>query len=578
MMIDSGPLAAVIKQCTSLRELKTIQAYMIRSGLTHHSFLASKLIESSALSMAGHVDYAHRIFSWTHNPNLFMWNTVIRGYALSDDSMKAISVFRDMHASGLLPNSFTVGFVLKACCRLLRSIEGNQIHSQVIKLCFGVETPVINGLMRFYVSCGDIDAARVMFDEMRERDAGSWSVIVSGYAQHGRPREALALFREMQLQNVAIDGFTLASIAGVCGDLGALDLGKWLHLYIDRKGVNIDVVLGTSLVDMYSKCGSLDDAMKVFQKMGERDVTAWSTMIGGYAVHGFGDKALAMFAEMKRAKVRPNCVTFTSVLCACSHSGLVEEGCKNFESMWSDYRIKPQIEHYGCMVDLFCRAGLVRRAHEFIKNMPMEPNVVLWRALLSACKTHDYAELGEQISRQILELEPQSGESYVLVSNVYASLGRWSNVSKVRRLMKDRKANKQHGRSSIEVDFTVHEFVMGDESHPEREEIYGVLDEIAKRLKQEGHVTTTLDVLHDIDEEEKEHALGLHSERLAIAYGLLRMSEGLPIRIVKNLRVCRDCHEAIKLISRIYKREIIIRDRVRFHHFREGKCSCNEYW
>ncbi|XP_043719966.1 pentatricopeptide repeat-containing protein At5g66520-like [Telopea speciosissima] len=578
MMIDSGPLVAVIKQCTSLRELKSIQAYMVRAGLTQDAFLASKLIESSALSLTGHLDYAHRIFSWTHYPNLFMWNTLIRGYALSESSMKAISVYRDMHASGLVPNCFTVGFVLKACSRLLRPDEGKQIHSQIIKLCLGIETPVINGLMRFYVSCGDIDAARVLFDEMSERDAGSWSVMVSGYAQHGRPREALAVFREMQFQNVDIDGFTLASIAGVCGDLGALDLGKWLHSYIDRKSMNIDVVLGTSLVDMYAKCGSLNDAMKVFRKMCERDVMAWSAMIGAYAVHGYGDKALNVFAEMKRAKVRPNCVTFTSVLCACSHSGLVEEGCRNFQSMWSDYGIKPQIEHYGCMVDLFCRAGLVSRAHEFIKNMPIEPNVVLWRTLLSACKAHGYAELAEQISRQILELEPQSGESYVLVSNVYASLGKWSSVSKVRSLMKDKKAKKNHGWSSIEVDFTVHEFVMGDESHPEREEIYRMLDQMAKRLKQEGHATTTQDVLHDIDEEEKEHALGLHSERLAIAYGLLRMSEGSPIRIVKNLRVCRDCHEATKLISKIYKREIIIRDRIRFHHFREGKCSCNDYW
>ncbi|KAF8404507.1 hypothetical protein HHK36_009392 [Tetracentron sinense] len=577
-MIDQGPLVAVIKRCTSLRDLKSIQAHIVRTGLTQDTFLTSKLIESAAISLSGHVDYAHRIFSWTHLPNLFMWNTIIRGYSLSDSSIKAISLYRDMHASGLLANSFTCGFVLKACSRLLRSNEGNEIHSQIIKLGLDSETPAINGLIRLYVICGYIDAARNLFDEMGDRDTVSWSVMVSGYAQNGHARAALALFREMQVQNVEIDGFTLASVIGVCGDLGALDLGKWVHSFIDRKGIKIDVVLGTSLVDMYAKCGSLVDALEVFQGMGNKDVMAWSTMIRGYAIHGYGEKALEVFAHMKRAHVRPNCVTFTSVLCACSHSGLVEEGCRIFNTMCLDYRIAPEIEHYGCMVDLFSRAGLVNRAHELIKKMPVEPNVVLWRTLLSACKAHGYTELGNHVSKEILELEPHSGENYVLVSNVYASLGRWSSVSKVRSLMKDKKAKKEHGWSSIEVNFTVHEFVMGDDSHPEREEIYLMLDQMARKVKQEGHVATTNDVLHDIDEEEKEHALSLHSERLAIAYGLIHLSEGSPIRIVKNLRVCRDCHSVIKLISIVYKRDITIRDRIRFHHFREGKCSCNDYW
>nr|DAD21822.1 TPA_asm: hypothetical protein HUJ06_023285 [Nelumbo nucifera] len=577
-MLEHGCLVAVIKRCRSLRELKTIHGHMVRNGLTQDFFLTSKLIESSAISLTGHVDYAHRIFYWTHHPNLFMWNTIIRGYSLSDSSATAISLYRDMHASGLYANSFTVGFVLKACCRLLRLDEGKEIHSQVIKMGLDSETPVTNGLMRLYVSCGSTDSARILFDEMDDRDAGSWNVMISGYAQNGGPREALALFREMQLENVEIDGFTLASVVGACGHLGALDLGKWVHSYIDRKGVKVDVVLGTSLVDMYAKCGSLDDAHRVFQKMSERDVMAWSTMIGAFAIHGHGEKALEVFAGMKRARVIPNCVTFTSVLCACSHSGLVEEGFQNFNSMCSEYGIAPQIEHYGCMVDLFCRAGLISQAHALIKNMPIEPNVVLWRTLLGACKTHGYKELGEHISKEILRLEPHSGQNYVLVSNVYASLGKWSDVGKIRRLMKRKQARKEHGWSSIEVNFTVHEFVMGDDSHPETEEIYEMLDQMGRRLKQEGYASTTNDVLHDIDEEEKEHALGLHSERLAIAYGLLRTPEGSPIRIVKNLRVCRDCHSVTKLISGIYKRDITIRDRIRFHHFRGGKCSCNDYW
>lgn len=448
----------------------------------------------------------------------------------------------------------------------------------IVKMGLSVGTPVFNGLLKLYVNCGCIGSARKLFDEMRERDRASWSVMISGLVKNGFGYEALELFREMQVQGVDMDEFTLASVVGTCGHLGALDLGKWVHSYIDKEGVKVDVVLGTCLVDMYSKCGSLHDALKVFEGMCERDIMAWSAMIGGCAIHGNGEKALELFNDMKRANVSPNCVTFTSVLCACSHSGLIDEGCRYFDGMQLEYGIVPQLEHYGCMVDLFCRAGLVVRAHEFIKNMRVEPNVVLWRTLLVACKTHGFKDLGEHISRHILELEPHGGNNYVLVSNVYASLGRWSNVRKIRTLMKGKKVKKEHGWSSIEVNFVMHQFVMGDESHLERDEIYQMLDEMARKLNREGHIVTTSDVLHDIDEEEKENALCLHSERLAIAYGLLRLPKESTIRIVKNLRVCIDCHSAIKLISAIYKRDIIVRDRVRFHHFSEEKCSCNDYW
>lgn len=452
------------------------------------------------------------------------------------------------------------------------------VHCQILKMGFCFETTVLNGLMRLYVICGCTNFARNLFDEMRCRDSASWSIIISGYAQNGMESEALALFREMQSEIVNMDVFTLASVVGICGRLGDLDLGKWVHSNIDQENMKVDVVLGTALVDMYSKCGSLDDALEVFHGMLERDVMAWSAMIGGYAINGYGQKALELFDSMKRVHVRPNSVTFTSVLFACSHSGLVDEGCRYFDSMQLEYGIIPQFEHYGCMVDLFCRAGLVTRAHDFIRKMPVKANAVLWRTLLTACKAHGYKELGEDIIREILELEPHGGNNYVLASNMYASLGRWSSVSDLRSQMKDKKVKKEHGWSSIEVDFVVHQFVMGDESHPETDEIYRMLDEMARKLRQEGHSATTTDVLHDIDDEEKEHALGLHSERLAIAYGLLRLPQESPIRIVKNLRVCRDCHSAIKLISAIYKRVIIVRDRVRFHHFREGKCSCNDYW
>eukprot|EP00268_Persea_americana_P067618 TRINITY_DN9322_c0_g6_i1.p1 TRINITY_DN9322_c0_g6~~TRINITY_DN9322_c0_g6_i1.p1 ORF type:complete len:505 (+),score=91.92 TRINITY_DN9322_c0_g6_i1:114-1628(+) len=495
MEVPNQSLVTLIKKCTSLRHLKLIQAHMVRTGLIQDTFLASKLIESSALSP--HINYSHLIFSHTHHPNTFMWNTLIRGYSLSNSPSLSLSLFQQMHSLAIPPNSFTFAFLLKSCSLLQRITEGKQIHTQITKLGLDCEVPVANGLVRLYMCCAHVENARQLFDAMTERDGISWSVVVSGYAQNGCAREALDLFGEMRCAEIEVDGFTLATVVGVCGDLGALDLGKWVHSYIDRKGVEMDVVLGSSLVDMYAKCGSLDEALGVFELMEEKDVLAWSTMIAGYAIHGCGEKALKVFAQMKRANMRPNCVTFTSVLCACSHSGLVDVGRHHFNSMRSDYGIEPQIEHYGCMVDLFCRAGLINEAHEFIEGMPIEPNVVLWRTLLGACKLHGYKELGEEIGRKIIEIDPGGGENYVLVSNVYASLGRWSSVSKVRNLMKDNRVKRRRGWSSIEVNFTLHEFVMGDESHPKSEEIYKIVDQMAKALKQEGYVATTRDLLHD---------------------------------------------------------------------------------
>ncbi|WOH14744.1 hypothetical protein DCAR_0934266 [Daucus carota subsp. sativus] len=578
LALDKSLLVSLIKKCTTSRDLKLIQAHIIRAGLAHDTILASSLIQAAAITLRRHVAYAHCIFSWTHQPNVFMWNTIIRGYALSDSPTKAVTLYKHMHLCGISSNSFTLAFVLKALCKLSRLEEGRMLHCQILKkgLCF--ETPVINGLMRLYCICGCVKFARYLLDEMRDKDMASWSILISGYVENDMKSEALALFKYMQVEGVDTDEFTLASVARICGHLGALDLGRWVHSYIDLKSINIDVVLGTSLVDMYSKCGSLDDALIVFQKMVKRDVAAWSAMIGGYAIHGYGQKALELFDSMRKADVYPNSVTFTSVLFACSHSGLLDEGCKLFDSMQVEYGCVPELEHYGCMVDLFCRSGHVNRANEFIRTMPIKANAILWRTLLTACKTYGYKELGERIIRDLLELEPLGGDNYVLASNLYASLGKWSSVSNLRNLMKDKQVKKEHGWSSIELDFTVHRFGMGDESHPDSDKIHEMLDRIARKLKQVGHIATTSEVLHDIDDEEKENALGFHSERLAVAYGLLQLPKNSPIRVVKNLRVCRDCHMVLKLISRIYKRVIIVRDRVRFHHFQEGKCSCNDYW
>ncbi|KAK9273492.1 hypothetical protein L1049_018302 [Liquidambar formosana] len=310
-----------------------------------------------------------------------------------------------------------------------------------------------------------------------------------------------------------------------------------------------------------------------------RNVFTWNAMIGGLAMHGHGEIAISLFDQMKHDEVMPDEVTFIALLYACSHTGLVNEGLKMFQAMQESYQIEPRMEHYGCMVDLLCRARLVDDALEFIENMPIKANSVLWATLLGACRIGGNFELAEIVGKRVIELEPDSCGRYVMLSNLYAGISQWESALNMRKQMENKGIEKIPGCSWIEMNGTIHQFVAGDRSHLQREKIYAMMREMTQRVNLDGgHVSGIADVLLDIQEEEKEHSLYLHSEKLAVAFGLISTSPGSLIRIVKNLRVCNDCHSFLKIISKIYSREIVARDRSRFHHFREGSCSCMDFW
>lgn len=439
-----------------------------------------------------------------------------------------------------------------------------------------------NSIINANAKAGFIDVARGLFDAMPEKNVISWSCMINGYVGCGGYKEALALFRQMQkleATDVKPNEFTMSSVLSACGRLGALEHGKWVHAYIDKCKMEIDVVLGTALIDMYAKCGSLERAKWVFDIMGpNKDVMAWSTMISGLAIHGDAHECLQLFNEMNSYGVRPNAVTFIGVFCACVHGGLVSEGKKYFRRMEEEFGISPMIQHYGCIVDLYGRAGLIGEALKVVKSMPMEPDVLVWGALLSGSRMHGDIGTCEISLKKLIELDPTNSGAYVLLSNVYAKMGKWSEVRQVRDLMEVRGIKKVPGCSLVELGGVVHEFFVGDNSHPETREIFMMLDEIMKRLKMKGYVGNTREVLLDLDEEGKELALSLHSEKLAIAFCFLKTSPGTPIRIIKNLRICGDCHDSIKMISSEFDREIVVRDCNRFHHFRQGFCSCRDYW
>ncbi|KAL5783136.1 hypothetical protein ACOSP7_008165 [Xanthoceras sorbifolium] len=572
----------LLQSCNSLSKLTQIHTYIVKLGLHSNPLVLTKFISTSADLNA--VNYASSfVFSPESDARLydtFLFNTTIRAHAQTNHSKtKAIEFYNVMLLYGVSPNKFTYPFVLKACAGIGDLNLGKSVHGSVIKLRFCDDIHVQNTLVHLYGSCtGGILFARKVFDEMPKRDSISWSAMIGGYARLGLSTEAIGLFRKMQISGVCPDDITMISVLSACTDLGTLEVGKWVESFIEKERVNKSVELSNALIDMFAKCGDVDKALKLFRNMTGRNIVSWTSVIDGLATHGRGLEAVALFEEMIGAGVAPDDVAFIGLLSACSHSGLVDKGREYFDSMKKDFNLVPKIKHYGCVVDMLCRAGLVKEAFEFVQMMPIEPNPIVCRSLISACCAHGELKLGESITKRLIGNEPMHESNYVLLSNIYAKMLHWEKKTKIREVMDKRGMRKIPGSTMMELENEIYEFVAGDKSHNQYKEIYEMLDEMGREMKKAGYVPITREVLLDIDEEDKEDALNRHSEKLAIAFALLKTPPGTLIRIVKNLRVCSDCHSATKFISKIYNREIVVRDRNRFHHFKDGFCSCGDFW
>ncbi|XP_061376457.1 pentatricopeptide repeat-containing protein At4g21065-like [Gastrolobium bilobum] len=578
---------ALLQSCNTLTNLTQIHALILKLGLRNNPLVLTKFASTS--SDLNVIHYASSfLFSSVEaeaaSPNLFydtfLFNTVIRAYAQTGDSkFKALHFYRTMLHYGVLPNKFTYPFVLKACAGLASLSLGQSVHGSLVKFGFEDDLHVQNTMIHMYCCSEEgFEFARKVFDESPKTDSVTWSAMIGGYARLGRSAPAIGLFREMQVMGVCPDEITMVSVLSACADLGALELGKWLESYVERKNIPKSVELCNALIDMFAKCGDVDKAMKLFRQMEARTIVSWTSVIVGLAMHGRGLEAVSLFDEMIEEGMAPDDVAFIGVLSACSHSGLVDKGRCYFNSMGKDFGIVAKIEHYGCMVDLLSRAGLVKEALEFVRTMSVEPNQIIWRTIITACHARGELKLGESISKELIRSEPMHESNYVLLSNIYAKLLRWEKKTKVREMMDMKGMKKIPGSTMVELNNEMHEFVAGDKSHNQYKEIYEMVDEMGKEIKRAGYVPTTSQVLLDINEEDKEDALYRHSEKLAIAFSLLNTPPGTPIRIVKNLRVCEDCHSATKFISKVYNREVVVRDRNRFHHFKNGLCSCGDFW
>eukprot|EP01018_Ginkgo_biloba_P030031 Gb_09793 [translate_table: standard] len=576
---NSITLSSVLRSCASLEALeqgKEIHAHSIKIQLDSNVSVGNALVTMYAKSSS--IGDSIQVFDRMPDKNLISWNAMIGGYIQNEQVEEAMKLFCQMQQAAGRVNYITFVSVLSACGRPEALEEGKQLHTHIINAGFEADIFVRNALITMYAKCSSIEDARKLFASMPKENRVSWNAMMAGYVHNGLSEEALKLYWHIQQAAMKLDNFTFATALSACAGLATLEHGKWVHAHVIKARFESDISVGTALVDMYAKCGSIGEARLAFDKMFERTDFSWNVMIAGYARHGHSEEALQLFWQMQQASVKPDHVTFVGVLSACSHAGLVDEGYSYFDSMSKNYGITPRIEHYVCMVDLLGRAGLLDEAKDFINKMPLQHSALVWRSLLGACRIHGNIDIGKHAAESLLELDLYDAATYVLLSNMYAVAGKWDDVAKLRTLMQDNRVKKEPGCSWIEIKNRIHAFVAEDRTHPQMFEIYITLEKLSKQMKDAGYVPDTKVVLHDVEQEQKEHSVLYHSEKLAIAFGLISTPLGTSIRIIKNLRVCGDCHTAIKFISTIVGREIILRDAYRYHHFKDGICSCADYW
>ncbi|CAM8902989.1 unnamed protein product [Rhodiola kirilowii] len=615
-MLDAGErpnsvtMVNVISTCGKLRDLdigKRICTYIGEMGMKLNAVMVNAIVEM--YMKCGAIEEGRLIFNDSVDRDLVLYNTLLSNYADQGMTKEVFCILDDLLARNLKPDKVTMLSVLSAAAQTSDLLVGRCSHgyafryalacwdniisaiidmymkcgklesaSRVFELMQNKTTALWNTMISGYVRIGDVNSARRMFNKMPERNVVSWNTMIGALVQETLFQEAIELFRVMQAEDVKPDRVTLMSVALAAGQLGSLELAKWIHGYITKKNIYCDTKLKTALVDMFGRCGGHKNAMQVFFKIERKDVSAWTAAIGSAAMVGDGEQAIELFYEMLSLGISPDAIVFVKVLTACSHGGLVKQGTEIFQTMEDVHGISPQVEHYGCLVDLYGRAGLLEDAVNLIRSMSIEPNEIVWSSFLAACRIHKNVELAVYADKQMTARNAHRPGTQVLLSNIYASAGKWTDVAQVRLQLKEKGHKKIPGLSWIEVDGELHEFISGDELHVNMMNVKLVLDEINNRLAAAGCLHDLSNVLLDVEKKEKEYMLSRHSEKMAIAFGLIKTGQGTPIRVMKNLRMCSDCHSFAKSISSLYEREIIVRDNKRFHFFVRGICSCGDYW
>ncbi|XP_054787084.1 pentatricopeptide repeat-containing protein At4g14050, mitochondrial isoform X1 [Prosopis cineraria] len=595
--------------CLNLTLAKKLHAQILKSGLHLREPLPNTLLD--AYGKCGIVQNALLLFEEMPHRDCVSWATLLTACNRSNHPHKALSVSCSILKNDKLqPDHFVLASLVKACANVGAVRQGKQVHARFLLSPFWEDDVVKSSLVDMYAKCELPDHARSVFDSISSLNLVSWTAMISGYARNGRKSDAIELFCSVPYKNLftwtalisgliqsgnevdglrffiemrkdgidIVDPLVLSSVVGACANLAVMELGKQIHGLVITLGYESCLFISNALVDMYAKCSDLLAAKDIFYKLCKKDVISWTSIIVGAAQHGQAEEALALYDEMVLAGFKPNEVTFVGLIYACGNVGLVDKGRSLFRSMVEDYNITPSLKHYTCLLDLYSRSGYLEEAENIIETMPFKPDEPTWAALLSACKSHGKTQMAIRIADHLSNTKLEDPSTYILLSNIYAGAGMWEGVSKARESMAMMEVKKEPGYSSVDLGKESHVFYAGETCHPLKDEILGLMRKIDAEMRRRGYVPDTSSVLHDMDQQEKERQLFWHSERLAVAYGLLKAVPGTIIRIVKNLRVCGDCHTVLKLISTIASREIYVRDAKRYHHFRDGKCSCNDFW
>ncbi|KAJ7541386.1 hypothetical protein O6H91_10G057200 [Diphasiastrum complanatum] len=435
---DKVACVVVLKACAkvpALKQGKQLHSHILKSGFESDVIVGSALVDM--YSKCGCIEHARRVFNNMHERNVVSWNAMITGYTQQGLGKEALALYEQMKQEGVQPDNVTCAVLLNACTSIAALEQGMELHSHIIKSGFESDVFVGSALIDMYAKCGSIEHARQVFDKKTKQDVIVWSAMIGGYVQQGLGKEALALYEQMKQEDVQPNNVTYLVLLKACASIGSLELGKQLHSHIIKSGYETDVTVGNALVDMYAKCGSIELAGQVFNNMHERSVVSWNAMIAGSANQGFGKEALTLLEQMKREGMKPNEVTYVSVLSACSHSGLLDEGRSVFDSMSKDDGVTPTVDHYACMVDLLGRAGYLAEAEDFINRMPIKPDLVVWTTLLSAARNHGHVEIGRRAFDCVMNLEPENASAFVQLSNIYAAANMGDEVAKIRKEMQD---------------------------------------------------------------------------------------------------------------------------------------------
>ncbi|XP_010542246.1 PREDICTED: putative pentatricopeptide repeat-containing protein At3g15930 isoform X2 [Tarenaya hassleriana] len=503
---------------------RQLHCHVVKFGFESNVYVQNGIVYM--YSLCGLMDMARRVFDMRSKDDVFAWNLMLSGYNRMNQYEESRALFLEMEVNMVFPTRVTLVLILAACSKLRDKDLCRRVHGYVKECKMEPGLKLENALINAYAACnemdvaegifksmkirdviswtsivkgfvetGNLELARTYFDQMPERDNVSWTAIIDGYLRAGFFKESLELFRQMQSSGIKPDEYTMVSVITACSHLGALEIGEWAKTYIDRYKIKNDVVVGNALIDMYFKCGCVSKAQKIFNDMIRKDKFTWTAMVVGLANNGHGEEALKFFSQMVVKSIQPDEITYLGVLSACSHTGMVDQGRNFFAKMTSEHGIEPRLVHYGCMVDLLSRAGMVKEAYEVILNMPMNPNSIIWGTLLSACRVHKDTQLAELAAEKILQLEQENGAVYTLLCNTYAACGRWEDLRGLRRKMMERGIKKKPGFSSIEVDGFIHEFVAGDRTHLQADDIYMELEEMTHELKLAGYLPDTTEAL-----------------------------------------------------------------------------------